>query len=111
VADEIMRALRQTGTAGRTRTELRDLFGRHRNAEDIGRALAALAAAGKAQRITRADTGGRAGRSVDRGRGVRWAAISTCLATRTTRSPRTATEATKATKATRWLRAALTLAY
>ena len=40
-------------------TELRDLFGRHRGAEDIGRALAALAAAGKAQRITRADTGGR----------------------------------------------------
>ena len=39
VADEIMRALRQAGTAGRTRTELRDLFGRHRTAVDISRAL------------------------------------------------------------------------
>jgi hypothetical protein len=59
VADEIMRALQQAGAAGRTRTELRDLFGRHRTAVDIGRALAALAPAGKAARITRADTGGR----------------------------------------------------
>ena len=43
-----------------TADELRDLFGRHRTAVDISRALAALAAAGKAARITRADTGGRA---------------------------------------------------
>jgi hypothetical protein len=59
VADEIMRALRKAGAAGRTRTELRDFFGRHRDAVDIGRALAALAAAGRATRIMRADTGGR----------------------------------------------------
>jgi hypothetical protein len=59
VADEILRALRQAGAAGRTRTELRDLFGRHRGADEIGRALAQLAAAGKAQRIIRDDTGGR----------------------------------------------------
>jgi hypothetical protein len=61
VADEILRALRQAGPAGRTRTELRDLFGRHRGAEEIGRVLAALAAAGKARRVIRADTGGRPG--------------------------------------------------
>jgi hypothetical protein len=59
VADEILRALRQASAAGRTRTELRDLFGRHRGAEEIGRALAALVAAGKARRDMRADTGGR----------------------------------------------------
>jgi hypothetical protein len=59
VADEITRALRQVGAAGRTRTELRDLFGRHRGAEAIGRALAMLAAAGKARRTMRDDTGGR----------------------------------------------------
>jgi hypothetical protein len=59
VADGIMRALRQAGAAGRTRTELRDLFGRHRDSEDIDRALAALAAASKATHIKRADTGGR----------------------------------------------------
>jgi hypothetical protein len=59
VADEILRALRQAGAAGRTRTELRDRFGRHRGADEIGQALAALAAAGNAQCIMRADTGGR----------------------------------------------------
>jgi len=59
VADEIMRALRQAGEAGRTRTELRDLFGRNRRAEDIDRALAVLAAAGRARRVMRDDTGGR----------------------------------------------------
>jgi hypothetical protein len=59
VADEILRALRQAGPAGRTRTELRDLFGRHRGAGEIGRALVALVAASKARRIMRTDTGGR----------------------------------------------------
>jgi hypothetical protein len=59
VPDEIMRALRQAGAAGRTRTELRDLFRRHRGAEDISRALATLTTAGKATRIMRSDTGGR----------------------------------------------------
>jgi hypothetical protein len=57
VADEIMRALRQAGPAGLTRTELSNLFARNRDAAEIGRALAMLAAAGKARRITR-DTGG-----------------------------------------------------
>jgi hypothetical protein len=59
VADEILRALRQAGPAGRTRTELRDLFGRHRGADEIGRALAVLVAASKARRMMRTDTGGR----------------------------------------------------
>lgn len=59
IADEILRALRKTGPAGSTRTEIRDLFGRHRSADEIGRALAALAAAGKATPATRYDTGGR----------------------------------------------------
>jgi hypothetical protein len=59
VADEILRALRQAGEAGRTRTELRDLFARNRGAEEIGTALTTLATAGKARRVTRSDTGGR----------------------------------------------------
>jgi hypothetical protein len=97
VADEILRALHQAGAAGRTRTELRDLFGRHRNAEEIGRALAALAASGKATRIMRADTGGRPAELWVCGRDVRWAAISTCCAIRATARMRRPHAATKAT--------------
>ncbi|MGH7212348.1 MAG: DUF3987 domain-containing protein, partial [Acetobacteraceae bacterium] len=58
VADEILDALRRPGKAGMTRTEIRDLFGRHRNATQIDRALADLALQCKA-RMTRSDTGGR----------------------------------------------------
>lgn len=57
VADEILRYLRQAPD-GRTRTEIRDLFGRHRSADQIGSALAKLAAAGKVTSDTR-ETGGR----------------------------------------------------
>ncbi len=44
VADEILTALRTAGAAGMTRTEIRDLFSRHRG-DRVGGALAALAAA------------------------------------------------------------------
>jgi hypothetical protein len=59
IADEILQALRNAVAVGLTRTAIRDLFGRHRGADQIGRALAALAAAGKARVETRSDTGGR----------------------------------------------------
>jgi hypothetical protein len=58
VADEIMRALRQYGPDGRTRTQLSELFSRHRGADQIGAALAFLVSHGKARTITR-PTGGR----------------------------------------------------
>ena len=57
--DVISAALSQSGETGMTRTEIRDLFGRHRKADDIGAALATLAARGKAERIVGAVTGGR----------------------------------------------------
>jgi Protein of unknown function (DUF3987) len=60
VADEILRALRRGGETGTTRTQIRDLFGRHRSSNQIDVALAALSAAGKARSVTRNDTGGRA---------------------------------------------------
>jgi hypothetical protein len=59
VGDEILRALRTAGAAGMSRTAIRDLFGRHRSADQIGRALAVLAAAGKARLEMRYETGGR----------------------------------------------------
>jgi hypothetical protein len=43
VADEILRALRGNWPEGLTRTQLRDLFSRHRGAAEIGRALELLA--------------------------------------------------------------------
>jgi hypothetical protein len=58
IADEILRALRQAGDAGKTRTQLRDLFNRNRSGDRIELALATLARHGKAKPITR-DTGGR----------------------------------------------------
>jgi hypothetical protein len=57
IADEILRALREKG--GKTRTEVHHLFGRNRSAARISRALARLAAAGKARVETRSDIGGR----------------------------------------------------
>jgi len=59
VADEILQALQRAGDAGMSRTELRDLFGRHRSAERIGGALMMLTTSGKARFETRSDTGGR----------------------------------------------------
>jgi len=49
--DVISAALSQAGETGMTRTEIRDLFGRHRKGHDIDAALATLAASGKAKRI------------------------------------------------------------
>lgn len=56
-ADEILKALK-TNPAGLTRTELRDLFGRHKTAGEIGRGLALLADQGMA-RFEMESTGGR----------------------------------------------------
>ena len=42
MADEILRALRQVGRDGMTRTEISNLFGRNRSADRIGAALALL---------------------------------------------------------------------
>jgi hypothetical protein len=61
VADEILRSLRQAGDDGMSRTDIRDLFGRHRGADQIGRALGVLAQRGLARRVMRSSTGGRPG--------------------------------------------------
>jgi DNA-binding transcriptional ArsR family regulator len=58
IADEILRALRQTGDAGMTRTQIRDLFGRNRSSERTELALSTLVRHSKAQMVSR-DTGGR----------------------------------------------------
>ena len=58
VADDILRALRTAGSAGMTRTQIRDLFGRNRKGQDVGRALSALAERGLATH-TAEPTGGR----------------------------------------------------
>lgn len=58
VADAILDALRTAGAAGLTRTEIRDLGGRHWSRQDVDRALAALQAAGLAD-VTKEATGGR----------------------------------------------------
>jgi Protein of unknown function (DUF3987) len=58
VADEILRALLQAGSAGMTRTAIRDLFGRHRSGDRIGIALALLITKGRA-RMEQKVTGGR----------------------------------------------------
>jgi hypothetical protein len=59
VADAILAGLCGAGPAGITRTEIRDLFGRHGNANQINNALAKLAVAGKARSTMENDTGGR----------------------------------------------------
>jgi Protein of unknown function (DUF3987) len=58
VADEILRALRQAGEAGMTRTAIRDLFGRNRSGDRIGAALALLMGKGRAKGELK-ETGGR----------------------------------------------------
>ncbi len=57
VADELLQALRARSD-GMTRTEIRDLFGRHRSAHAIGRALGTLDAANLARRAQE-ETNGR----------------------------------------------------
>jgi hypothetical protein len=73
VADRIREALTEAGDMGLTRTQIRDLLGRHASADRIGQALTQLAALGIASRQTVSTEG----RSTER-----W----------------TATEATKATE-------------
>lgn len=60
-ADRILDALHAAGAAGLTRTQIRDLFGRHR-AADVTRALVGLEVA-RLARVTR--TGGTGGRPVE----------------------------------------------
>jgi hypothetical protein len=58
VADEILRALVRAGGNGMTRTEIRDLFGRNKRAEQIGAALGLLDTNGRARMVS-TDTRGR----------------------------------------------------
>lgn len=58
VADEILRALQGLHPAGMTRTEIRDLFHKHRKASEIGASLELLDESGLA-RSEKATTGGR----------------------------------------------------
>jgi hypothetical protein len=58
VADEILRALRQAGSAGMTRTAIRDLFSRNRSSDQIGVALGLLYNRGLA-RFEATSSGGR----------------------------------------------------
>jgi hypothetical protein len=57
-ADEIMRRLRQAGDLSLTRTEIRDMFGRHKSAEQLGAALDLLRRKGRAT-CESVNTGGR----------------------------------------------------
>lgn len=57
LADEILSSLRSR-PEGMTRTKIRDLFGRHRRAEEIARALTFLAERGRARMVSE-ETGGR----------------------------------------------------
>jgi hypothetical protein len=56
-ADQILQALRHAGSAGMTRTKIRDMFQRHVKAAEIDEALTGLLRAGKA-RFGRHSTGG-----------------------------------------------------
>jgi len=57
MADEILRALRQAGAEGMTRTALRNLFGRHQSGARIEAALGLLVARGRARMQTRKTAG------------------------------------------------------
>jgi hypothetical protein len=57
--ERILLELKRAGAAGLTRTNIRDLFGRHVRAFEIEAALRQLVAAGKAQQKTGPSTGGR----------------------------------------------------
>ena len=58
VADDLLRALRQAGPDGRTRTDLRDLF--HHHSGRVAQALMLLLKYGKVRMKKRTGTGGRA---------------------------------------------------
>lgn len=56
-ADEILTALRDVGATGFTRTEIRDLFKRHKQVSEIERALSSLASLGLAIKTLRPTEG------------------------------------------------------
>jgi hypothetical protein len=58
IADAILRTLRANGDKGLTRTEIRDLFDRHRKSEEVDRSLSKLERLGRA-RSEMEQTGGR----------------------------------------------------
>lgn len=58
VADQITDALREAGADGMTRTEVSNLFGRHKNTDRINRAFSTLLAAGRVRR-EKEETAGR----------------------------------------------------
>ena len=62
IADELLATIRAAGTAGTTRSELRDHFRRHKSSEQIGRALATLLD----HRLVRAETESTKGRPAER---------------------------------------------
>ena len=49
VADDLLRLLRAAGPEGMTRTQIRDAFGRHRSADDVGHAIGVLVQHGLAR--------------------------------------------------------------
>ena len=59
VADDLLRAIRSSGTNGMTRTEMRDLFKRNRSGAEIGAALDLLGRQGHISSRQINDTGGR----------------------------------------------------
>ena len=58
IADELLKSLQRAGSDGMTRTEIRDLFGRHRKSEQVNRALRVLLQQGSV-RCKREKTDGR----------------------------------------------------
>ena len=58
VADDLLAALRVAGSAGMTRTEIRDHFRRHQSRERINAALTLLQSRKRAAVVRRTDTGG-----------------------------------------------------
>lgn len=83
VADEILRALRGAPN-GLTRTEIRDLFGRNRSGDEIGRALGVLLRA----RLACPEMEDTGGRQAERWRAVRrGSSQATTITTETTEGP------------------------
>jgi hypothetical protein len=98
VADEILAALRAAGSGGLTRTQIRDLFGRNKLGDEIGRALGVLLG----QHLARSVNAQSGGRPVER-----WFATEPSMTTKTTEGsaaedsaePYRTTKTTKTTEA------------
>ena len=73
VADGILRGSRQSGPGGTTRTEISNLFGRHRTSDQIG---AALTAAQEEAPVVRSETRETNGRPCEV-----WVAVGGCVMT------------------------------